>query len=80
MEKIDITNFIPVKRGVVTIRRTSWKDKKAYDVISGDVPMYILQKCIEEFERLGFVEVEFTFDHTERMCVKQIETKLHFNT
>jgi hypothetical protein len=79
METLDTTNLSVIKRGTVIIRRTSWKDKKAYDVTSGDVPMYRLKKCIDEFERLGFVEVEFYFDLTDRMYVKQLETRLHFD-
>ncbi|MBK7362780.1 MAG: hypothetical protein IPJ01_10830 [Micavibrio sp.] len=80
METLDTTNLVIIKRDTVTIRRTSWKDKKAYDVTSGDVSSDRLQKCIDEFERLGFVEVEFSFDHTERMYVKQLETRLHFDS
>jgi phosphoribosylaminoimidazole carboxylase (NCAIR synthetase) len=77
METLDTTNLVIIKRGTVKIRRTSWKDKKAYDIISGDVSSERLQKCIDEFERLGFVEVEFWFDNTEKMYVNDLGRRLH---
>jgi len=77
---MDNVNKMVVNRGTVRIIRTSWKDKKSYDITAGDVSSERLKKCIDEFERLGFVEVEFSFDNTERMFVNQLDTRLHFDS
>lgn len=79
METLDATNLVIIKRDTVRIRRTSWKDDNAFEVASGEVSYDKLNKCIDTFKSLGMVEVEFSFDVTDKMYVNALETRLHID-
>lgn len=69
-------NAVQIAIGTVLITRTSWK-KNDFIVSSGEVRRELVERCIKQFEELGYAQAEFYFNNTEHCTVSPTDYRLH---